>query len=187
MQSSKCGCFCCAKAQIVLTLTEYRLGDTSNNCCGQRLVTFAQPIRHLDIVHVLRDADGRSSRTTLFYLWMVFSTEDDGGDDTLYERVPDTQDPFEAIDATLDAELLLDEAQTLIPDQSRQRSHGCMSMMLVLEESADALFGVYIRFHTSSRGIQRLRDTSMTRCLWLYRVEPRTRTVYPHPNLFPSN
>ena len=92
--------------------------DTSGNCFQDKLLAMcAQPTRHLDIARARsEDYDGKIIKNNpVLSLDSAFSAEDDDVENTLYELIADTQDPFEAIDAKLDAEILLNEAQALIP------------------------------------------------------------------------
>jgi hypothetical protein len=102
-----------------------------------------------------KDADGKVvENDPVLSLDSAFSAEDNDVENTLYELIADTQDPFEAIDAKLDAEILLSDAQALIPQPVSAALRWIYEHDTGLKESA-ILFGI-TRFQLR-RGIHQLR------------------------------
>ncbi len=102
-----------------------------------------------------KDADGKMIKNSpVLSLDSALSAEDDDVENTLYELIADTQDPFGAVDAKLDAEMLLNKAHILISQPVSAALSWMYEHDAGLEESA-AHFGL-TRFQLR-RGIRRLR------------------------------
>jgi hypothetical protein len=129
-------------------------------CLQQLLRSAARDIRAAytppgQRTRLYKDANGEIiANNSALSLDDMVSTEDDGGDGTLYELVPDTDDPFGSIDAKIDAELLLNEAQTLVSQPVSVALRWMYEHEAGLEESA--MHSGLTRFQLH-RGIRQLR------------------------------
>jgi hypothetical protein len=103
-----------------------------------------------------KDADGKiiKNNRVLSLDSALSSEDDDDAENTLYELIADTQDPFDTIDAKLDAEMLLTEMESFVSQPIVAALEWMYDNDARLEESAKHFGLTRFQLH---RGIQRLR------------------------------